>query len=209
MTERLRVLITADDLLTRSGLATLLTERTDHQVVGQLGSAELAENAAAFAPHLILWDMGWQSALSIERLADLDDPPAPVLALLHESVIAPDAWIAGARGIFLRATRLESVITALSAVAAGLIVIDPALSESLLTPRQPSSLPAPTESLTPRELEVLQHLAGGLANKAVARRMNITESTVKFHVNAILGKLGAQSRTDAVVRASRLGLILL
>ncbi|MBI1880571.1 MAG: response regulator transcription factor, partial [Chloroflexi bacterium] len=63
--------------------------------------------------------------------------------------------------------------------------------------------------LTPRELEVLQLLAEGLPNKAIARRLDISDHTVKFHVNAILSKLSAQSRTDAVVRATRLGLILL
>jgi two-component system nitrate/nitrite response regulator NarL len=74
----------------------------------------------------------------------------------------------------------------------------------------PEPLPGlPVEDLTPRELEVLQLLAEGLPNKAIGLRLSISEHTVKFHVNAILGKLGAQSRTDAVVRATRLGLIIL
>jgi DNA-binding NarL/FixJ family response regulator len=63
--------------------------------------------------------------------------------------------------------------------------------------------------LTPREREVLQLLAEGLPNKTIASRLNISEHTVKFHVNAIMTKLGAQSRTDAVMRATRSGLILL
>ena len=66
-------------------------------------------------------------------------------------------------------------------------------------------LEPPAEALTPRETEVLHLLAEGLANKAIARRLDISEHTVKFHVNAILGKLDAQSRTGAVVRAMRLG----
>jgi DNA-binding NarL/FixJ family response regulator len=65
------------------------------------------------------------------------------------------------------------------------------------------------EVLTPREQEVLQLLAEGLPNKTIADRLYISEHTVKFHVNAILSKLGAQSRTEAVVRATRLGLLLL
>ena len=72
----------------------------------------------------------------------------------------------------------------------------------------PDSLP-PGQELTPRELEVLQLLAEGLANKAIALQLDISEHTVKFHVNAILAKLGVQSRTQAVVRATRLGLIIL
>ena len=63
--------------------------------------------------------------------------------------------------------------------------------------------------LTPRELEVLRLLAEGLPNKTVAHRLEISEHTVKFHVNSLLAKLGAQSRTDAVVRATRLGLVLI
>ena len=63
--------------------------------------------------------------------------------------------------------------------------------------------------MTPRELEVLQLLAEGLANKAIALQLDISEHTVKYHVNAIMSKLNAQSRTEAVVRAARLGLIAL
>ena len=65
----------------------------------------------------------------------------------------------------------------------------------------------PIETLTPRELEVLEALAGGLSNKAISARLGITESTVKFHVASICGKLGAENRTDAVRLAVRLGLI--
>ena len=65
------------------------------------------------------------------------------------------------------------------------------------------------EQLTAREREVLQHLAEGLSNKAIALRLGISEHTIKFHVNAIMSKLGAQSRTEAVVRATQLGLIML
>ena len=68
---------------------------------------------------------------------------------------------------------------------------------------------ASAEALTPREQEVLQLLAEGLPNKTIADRLYISEHTVKFHVNAILSKLGAQSRTEAVVRATRLGILLL
>ncbi len=69
--------------------------------------------------------------------------------------------------------------------------------------------PVTVETLTRRELEVLRLLAEGLPNKAVAYRLDISEHTVKFHVNSILTKLSAQSRTEAVTTATRLGLILL
>jgi DNA-binding NarL/FixJ family response regulator len=93
-------------------------------------------------------------------------------------------------------------------VALGLASLDPALAAALIPPQDQAPTP-PAEELTPRELEVLRLVAQGLPNKAIAQRLEISEHTVKFHVNAILGKLGVQSRTEAVVHATRLGLILL
>ncbi len=91
-----------------------------------------------------------------------------------------------------------------------LVVLDGSFAGDLLLSAQPeASGDRPVEDLTPRELEVLQLLAEGLANKAIAQRLGVSDHTIKFHVNAILGKLGAQSRTEAVVRATRLGLIVL
>ena len=78
-----------------------------------------------------------------------------------------------------------------------------------MSPSPDPATDALIEPLTPREIEVLHLLAEGMTNRAIAQRLEISEHTVKFHVNAILGKLGAQSRTDAVVRATRLGVILL
>jgi DNA-binding NarL/FixJ family response regulator len=88
----------------------------------------------------------------------------------------------------------------------GLMVLDPTLVSALplVTDR---SIEAPVEPLTTREEQVLQQLAEGLSNRSIAQRLQISEHTVKFHINAILGKLGAQSRTEAVARAARLGLI--
>jgi two-component system, NarL family, nitrate/nitrite response regulator NarL len=208
-----RVLVVADDLLSRTGLATLLAERSDQEIVGQLSGADLPTSAATFAPEVILWDMGWEAASgnnAVERLGDWEDAPCPVIVMVQDAAQAVESWSAGAKGLFLRSTRIDSVIAALVPVARGLIVIDPALADRMLAPREPIRPPAqPYDALTAREMEVLQYIAQGLPNKVIARRLNITESTVKFHVNAILGKLGAQSRTDAVVRATRLGLVML
>jgi DNA-binding CsgD family transcriptional regulator len=75
--------------------------------------------------------------------------------------------------------------------------------------RAPATVADSVDPLTPRESEVLQLMAEGLPNKLIADRLGISEHTAKFHVNAILTKLGAQGRTEAVVRAARLGLIIL
>ncbi len=88
------------------------------------------------------------------------------------------------------------------------MVIDPVFPVSVLPSRGALS-GSPAEELTPREIEVLQLVAEGLPNKQIALRLGISEHTVKFHVDAILGKLGAHSRTEAVTRAARLGLLVL
>jgi NarL family two-component system response regulator YdfI len=100
----------------------------------------------------------------------------------------------------------------LHAVADGLIAADEQFLSALPISHQSTENPEDLilkEDLTPREMEVLERLAEGLSNRAIAQELSISEHTVKFHVTSIMGKLDAQSRTDAVVRATRLGLIFL
>jgi len=101
---------------------------------------------------------------------------------------------------------------ATAAAAHGFTVVPPALAAHLLSTRPPApdqELDAPPESLTPREREVLDLLAQGLTNRQIAERLGISEHTAKFHVAAVSGKLGAASRTDAVTRGVRRGLVTL
>jgi DNA-binding NarL/FixJ family response regulator len=107
----------------------------------------------------------------------------------------------GAGGLLQLSASPEQIVQAIRAVAAGLTVFD-----SVLTPQSSEDEPS-VEELTPREAEVLQLLAEGLGNKEIAGRLNISEHTIKFHIRSILGKLGAASRTDAVARGLRGGLI--
>jgi DNA-binding NarL/FixJ family response regulator len=203
----IRVLIVADDPLARAGLAALLDGRPECAVAGQVALAEdLVSNVAVYRPDVLLWDLGWEPDLDL--LPELDEIPSPVLFLLSDESYVPAAWSAGAQALLPRAIDAETLGAALRAVAQGLLVLEPRLAPAVLPAGQESLEPL-AEELTPRELEVLQLLAEGLPNKTIAHRLGISDHTVKFHVNAILGKLGAQSRTDAVVRATRLGLILL
>jgi two-component system, NarL family, nitrate/nitrite response regulator NarL len=124
-----------------------------------------------------------------------------------------EALRAGARGYLRLAVTEAEVAAAVRAVAQGLIVLDPANAGSLLdrlTGQQTALAPAPTAApaLTARELEVLQLLAQGLTNRGIARQLRISEHTAKFHVSALLTKLGAGSRAEAVALAARHGLIL-
>jgi two-component system nitrate/nitrite response regulator NarL len=138
---------------------------------------------------------------SPEHIADLDALGAPVVALARDESGATDAWAAGARGVLSRDFDAETLVSTLNTVARGLVVADPGLSV-----REQS---APQAEVTPRELQVLGLMAEGMPNKTIAARLGISEHTVKFHVNALLNKLGAHSRTEAVTRATRMGLIAL
>ena len=205
----LRVLIVADDPLVRAGVATLVSAQPGCVVVGQIaGDATVLAGLDVYCPDVVVWDVGWERPKHPERLADLRDAGCPVVALLHDDSQAAAAWTAGARGLLLRHVETEKLGVSLQAVTQGLVVCDEALAPPLLPTRHLSQTPL-VDALTPRELEVLQLVAEGLPNKTIADRLYISEHTVKFHLNAAMSKLGARSRTEAVVRATRLGLLLL
>lgn len=202
------MLIVAEDPLAGAGLAALLADRPECTIVGQVaGKDDVSSALDSHRPDVVVWDLGWDPSDALERLADLGDSRPPVVVLLPDQGHAAEAWAAGAIGLLFRDTDVERLVAALSAAARGLATLEPELA-SPVGARSRASTPL-AEALTPRELEVLGLLAEGLPNKTIAQRLGVSESTVKFHVNAILGKLGAQSRTEAVTRATRLGLILL
>jgi len=207
----LRVLIVAADPLARAGLARLIAELPGFRTVGHMGDgAPSADDLPLFDPHVIVVDLGWepQSPLSLGHLKTLRSEGPPVVVLLPNAAHAAAARAAGATGLLRRDVDAERLAAALAAVAAGLIVLDPELAPDLWLGGASDQL-SPADELTPRELEVLRLLAEGVSNRAIAVRLGISDHTVKFHVTAIMEKLGAQSRTDAVVRAARLGLIVL
>jgi DNA-binding NarL/FixJ family response regulator len=205
-------LVVANDSLSRAGLAAMLQGRRDINVTGQVPAEDLAASLAVYAPDVILWDLGLDRGDAAQRLEELRGgdgaQPTPVLALLSSASQAQGIWAAGARSLLPREVPAARLGAALPGVAAGLAVLEPAFARALFVER-PASSEMPLELLTPRELEVLRLVAEGLPNKGIARHLGVSEHTVKFHINAILGKLGVESRTEAVVRATRLGLILL
>lgn len=193
-----RVLIVSDDPWARAGLAGLLAEEPGIEVVGQVDSEA---DFALHQPEVLLWDLG-------PGLADWRDLDIPIVALVAEELQGARVLSAGARAVLLRESNPELLGAALVATARGLVVLEPTLLAHLIPTPDPDDLLL-SEPLTERELEVLQLLALSLSNKAVAQRLEISEHTAKFHVAQILGKLGVESRTEAVVRAVQLGLVLL
>lgn len=213
MLPAVRVLIVSDNLLARAGLAALLADRPECLIVGQTSSGDsLLIDLELYQPDLALIDMGWNLAQNQRTLELLARADLPALALVSEdhdtATLLRGLNVLASYGLLLNQTDPDLLVQALQMISAGLIVLDPAFSAVLALP--PLPVPDhPQEELTTREIEVLRLLAQGMTNKAIAHHLGITDHTVKFHVNAIMGKLDAQSRTDAVVRATRSGLLLL
>jgi DNA-binding NarL/FixJ family response regulator len=150
----------------------------------------------------------------IESLADSDlaaEIPTVILVDAGSAAVSAQALHAGIRALLPSETSTDQLIAALQAAAAGLVVLHPEEVPVAFPASAPASQPLAElpEPLTRREREVLQMLAAGLANKEIAARLNISDHTAKFHVAAILGKLGASTRTEAVALGIRRGLVLL
>jgi two-component system, NarL family, nitrate/nitrite response regulator NarL len=209
MDEPIRIIVLSDDPLARAGLTALLDTLPGHVVIVQ-GSIDFLTDSTSMLVtsegDVIVWDLGWE-AIDFE-LEETLDTNIPIIALVQDEHQTSTADLTEVRGVLYRELDIEVLSAAIRAVLAGLTVMAPGLT--LSTFRHPmTETDEETVELTAREQEVLTLLAEGLTNKAIGQRLSISEHTVKFHVNAIMGKLNAQSRTDAVVRATRLGLISL
>lgn len=210
----IRVFVIAPMPMTRAGLQTMLTT-ADMQVVGE--SAEPASFVAAMpgidvivvAEEKILEDVARAvhtvtggSTIAIVVLSNSDEYPASVLR--HQSL---SGW--SIVPLDVSTARLQAAI---AAAAQGFVTLPASAAERILGQRVPietMNIGSAEEPLTLREREVLEMLSRGLSNKMIARRLSISEHTVKFHVSSIYTKLGAASRTDAVSRGVRRGLITL
>jgi len=185
-----RVLLVSSDPLVRAGLAGLLA-----------GSGVGVTVEAGTPVDAVLWD-------TASAPAPASGPGGPpVLALVQAEQDARTALSGGAAGAVLRTADAATLRAALLAVAHGLVVLEHGFAS--LRPA-PEPRPAATaEAFTPREREVLALLARGLSNRDIAQALGISAHTAKFHVNSILQKLGVERRTEAVVRAARMGLVTL
>jgi DNA-binding NarL/FixJ family response regulator len=197
------VLLVGEDALARAGLR-VAADAAGLRVVADLSPAEVDESAEDVAD-AVAWDVTPRSPL--DGLRGLS-ARLPVVALVWAEEQAGDVLAAGARAVLLRDRLEDRLLPAITAAVAGLVAVDGAVAESVFRPR-PAPAQALVEPLTARELEVVQLLAEGLTNRRIGVRLGISEHTAKFHVNSILGKLGASSRSEAVAQAARLGLVLL
>jgi DNA-binding NarL/FixJ family response regulator len=211
--EKTTVLIVDDHPMFRFGMRARLSAEPDLAVVGEAGSGEEAVDLAAkLAPDVVLMDLNLPGMNGIEatRLLRESSPAVAVLVVTmfdDDSVFA--AMRAGARGYLLKDADAEETVRAIRAVANGEAIFSPSVARRLMGffASPPANIPAPTfPELTEREREVLELLAQGYTNAAIASRLFLSPKTARNYVPSIFGKLQVADRTEAIMRARQAGL---
>ncbi|HMD98260.1 MAG TPA: response regulator transcription factor [Terriglobia bacterium] len=211
----IRVLIKASSAIVKAGLESLLRGNPALRLAGDSsGRARETRSATESPPDVLLVEAETLADDSVREAMDQALAGGPVVVLVRNPALEPvaDALRAGVKAVLPSGLTGPEIIAAIEAAAAGLVVMHGSDIESLLPATNTLSSGGSetlVEALTPREIEVLRLLAGGLGNKEIASRLEISEHTVKFHVASIMGKLGAGSRTEAVTLGIRHGLILI
>jgi two-component system nitrate/nitrite response regulator NarL len=212
----IRLLVVDDHTLFRRGLIALLAQYADLQVVGEAADAgEAQRRAQALQPDLVLLDNHLPGARGVDALPDLRQaaPAARVLMLTvsEDEQDLADALRNGAQGYVLKTVDGDVLAQAIRRTARGESVVSPEMTGKLVTAFRAmnggpaaaaAEVPAaadPLAALSPREQEILRHIARGASNKEIARGLDIAETTVKIHVQHILRKLGLSSRVQAAV----------
>lgn len=217
--EPIRVLLLADDPLVRAGLAHMVESGDGDGLIPVRVEAardyrDLADAVSAVDPDAVLADLGVDAAVARERVRAVSPLERTLVVMVPQGFSAAELVSQGVRAALPRSADPVAIRASLHAAAQGLVVLDPTILGGMLG-RAPApstrgdAASARAQELTARELEVLRLLAEALPNKLIADRLGISDHTAKFHVNSVLAKLSAGSRTEAVVRAARLGLVTL
>jgi len=210
MSEPMRIVLIDDHSLCRSGLSELLEARGDIKVVGTTGNADEAVRLLHDErPDLAIMDLRMVPVdghrLLTRVRAEGIDTPVVVLTMSDSEDDLGRAFRAGVRGYLLKDMDPDDVVDAIRRTARGEVVVAPVMAVKLvdlLLPAKPGATRTDyMKSLTGREREILQHLAIGKSNKAIALALGISHDTVKLHVRHILSKLGLRSRVEAAVFA--------
>lgn len=221
MDEPIRILLAEDQAIIRQGLRYILDAQADMQVVGEAGDGESAvQICLRLQPDLVLMDIRMPGMDGIEAtrsiLAALPETKIVLLTTFDIREYVYDGIRAGAVGYILKDAPTQELLEAIrSAYQGGVIYRSAASSQALAQAIQDGGRIATAdeqtqallESLTERELEVLQHMAYGRRNGEIAGLLSVSEGTVKTHVHRILQKFGVEDRTQAVVIALRRHLV--
>ena len=199
----IRVLIVDDHAVVRAGLAQLLATADDIEVVGTAADGQTAlEVAGELHPDVILMDLSMPRldgvAATRRIVAELADVHVLVLTSFSYQKKIVDAIHAGSEGYLLKNAEPDQILAGIRAVARGGLPLDPMVARALLTARR---LPAAVQ-LTDRERDVLLLVRDGMPNKLIARRLGITERTVKAHLGSVFQRLGVTDRTQAALWAA-------
>jgi DNA-binding NarL/FixJ family response regulator len=206
-----RVLIVEDHRVVAEGLAALLDEDPDLHVVGWVTTVVEAERLALDRPaDVVVADYWLPDGTGVEAVAALRAqwPNAAVLFLSVDDTdeVMLSALEAGAAGYLVKSAGGADLISAVRRAAEGEILVPPHRLAALLTlRRERAERSRRLDSLTPREREILSLMAEGMDNRQVAERLHVSYATVRSHVRHLLGKLGARSKLEAVVRAADWG----
>ncbi len=213
-------MVADDHEVVRAGFSALLSTQPDFRVLGTAADGAAAVRVCReLRPDVVLMDVRMPGTDGIEATRQLAEdaaggPRVLILTTFDLDEYVFDALRAGASGFLLKDATAERLFEAVRVVAAGEALLAPAVTRRLISEftksqRPPvSAVPAALATLTPRETEVLRLVATGLSNAEIARRLVVTEETVKTHVSRILAKLALRDRTQAVVVAYESGLVI-
>ncbi|MBI2858608.1 MAG: response regulator transcription factor [Chloroflexi bacterium] len=206
----MKVLLVDDHILVRKGIAALLSTR-NIEIAGEASSGvEAVEKAASLQPDLVIMDIKMPGKSGLEALREIKSilPKTKIVMLTvsEEDDDLFEAMRSGADGYMLKNLKAEEFFGLLSALEKGEKAITPALASRLISEfvRQPT--PAAPEQLTPREIEVLNLVAAGEPNRVIARRLQVSENTIKFHLRNVMDKLQLRNRTQLAAYAINKGI---
>ena len=212
------IVVADDHEVVRAGFAAILDTQPDFTVLGTAADGtEAVSTCREQHPDVVLMDIrmpGMDGIEATRQLTSADSGPRVlVLTTFDLDEYVYDALRAGASGFLLKDVTAERLFDAVRVIAAGEALLAPAITKRLIgefaRQRPPAGHPGPAlGGLTPRETEVLRLIAAGLSNPEIARRLVVTEETVKTHVSRVLSKLGLRDRTQAVVAAYESGLVV-
>ena len=210
--KRTRVLIVDDHAVVRKGIQMIANTEPTIEVVGEAEDGyEAIRQVESHRPDIVLMDLvmpqpdGIKATLKIKH--DFPDIKVIVLTTFEDDVKIKAAMEAGADGYLLKDANGETLLRAIREVQRGEMPLHPHIARRLVKYAADGVHPNGTGCLTNREKDVLQFVARGLSNRAVAHALHISEGTVKIHVSNILGKLNVSSRTEAAVLATQIGLV--